>query len=311
MIRFIVKRIVMLVPILLCVSILLFVLMSFTPGDPAQIILGMNATEEKVTALREELGLDKSLPEKYFIYMKNIITRLDFGTSYITGRSVTAEIFERLPYTLLLAGLSMVFSILFGIPMGFIAATNQNTWKDNFSMFISMFFLSMPAFWFALVLVMIFSIKLRILPVVGVSSWKGYILPVISLALGGAAGIARQARSSMLEVIRQDYVTTARAKGQNELVVNNKHVLRNALIPIIVVVGSGFGMMMGGALIAEKVFSIPGMGSYMVGAISSRDYPVITGGVLVISVCFCLIMLATDIVMALVDPRMKIQFMKK
>jgi peptide/nickel transport system permease protein len=311
MIRFIVKRIIMLVPILLCVSILLFVLMSFTPGDPAKIILGMNATEEKVAALREEMGLNKSLPEKYFTYMKNIVTRLDFGTSYITGRSVTAEIFERLPYTLLLAGLSMIFSILFGIPMGFIAATNQNTWKDNASMFISMFFLSMPAFWFALVLVMIFSIKLRILPVVGVSSWKGYILPVISLALGGAAGIARQARSSMLEVIRQDYVTTARAKGQNELVVNNKHVLRNALIPIIVVVGSGFGMMMGGALIAEKVFSIPGMGSYMVGAISSRDYPVITGGVLVISVCFCLIMLATDIVMALVDPRMKIQFMKK
>ena len=311
MTRFIAKRILMLVPILLCVSILLFVLMSFTPGDPARIILGMNATDEKVAVLRVELGLDKSLPEKYITYMGKIVTRFDFGTSYITGRSVTQEIFERLPYTLLLAGLSMLFSVLFGLPMGFIAATNQNTWKDNVSMFASMFFLSMPAFWFALVLVMIFSIKFHLLPVVGIASWKGYILPVVSLALGGGAGIARQARSSMLEVIRQDYVTTARAKGQNELVVNKKHVLRNALIPIIVVVGSGFGMMMGGALIAEKVFSIPGMGAYMVGAISSRDYPVITGGVLVISVSFCLIMLATDIVMAMVDPRMKIQFMKK
>lgn len=311
MIKFILKRVLLLIPILVCVSLLLFLLMSFTPGDPAKLILGLNATEEKVIALRETLGLDKPLLERYFHYLSGIVTRFDLGTSYITGRSVTTEILERLPFTLLLAGLSMMLSLIIGVPMGYVAAINQNTWKDNLSMFISMFFLSMPAFWFALILVMIFALKLHWLPVVGISSWKGFILPVVSLSLGGAAGISRQTRSSMLEVIRQDYVTTARAKGQREKIVNRRHVLKNALIPIIVVAGNSMGMMMGGALIAENVFSIPGMGTYMVGAIGARDYPVILGGVFVISVCFCLIMLLVDIILAIVDPRMKAQLIKK
>ena len=311
MVKFIIKRVLFLIPILIAVSMLLFLLMSFTPGDPAKLILGLNATEEKVEALREDLGLNDPLPKRYFEYVSKIVTDFDFGTSYITGRSVTDEIVERMPYTLLLAGLSMVMSLLIGVPLGFIAATNQNTWKDNVSMFISMFFISMPAFWFALILVMVFAIKLHWLPVVGISTWKGFILPVVSMALGGAAGNARQTRSSMLEVIRQNYVITASAKGQKESLVNKKHVLRNALIPIIVIAGNGMGMMMGGALIAENVFSIPGMGTYMVSAIASRDYPVIMGGVLVISICFCLIMLAVDLIMAFVDPRMRLQFLQK
>ena len=310
MLKFIVKRIVMLVPILLAVSIFLFILMSFTPGDPAKLILGMNATDEKVEELRTEMGLEDPLPVRYLQYIKGVITRFDLGTSYITGRSVTEEVRERLPYTLLLAFCSIIIALLLGIPLGFVAATNQNTWKDNAAMFLSLFFISMPAFWFALVLVMIFAINLHLLPVVGISSWKGFILPVISLALGAAAGIARQTRSSMLEVIRQDFISTAAAKGQTDFKIKTKHILRNSLIPIIVSAGSGMGTAMGGALIAENVFSIPGMGTYMVSAIARRDYPVIMGGVLVISVCFCLIMLAVDVIMAYVDPRMRAQFVK-
>ena len=310
MLKFIVKRIVMLVPILLAVSIFLFILMSFTPGDPAKLILGMNATDEKVEELRTEMGLEDPLPVRYLQYIKGVFTRFDLGTSYITGRSVTEEVRERLPYTLLLAFCSIIIALLLGIPLGFVAATNQNTWKDNAAMFLSLFFISMPAFWFALVLVMIFAINLHLLPVVGISSWKGFILPVISLALGAAAGIARQTRSSMLEVIRQDFISTAAAKGQTDFKIKTKHILRNSLIPIIVSAGSGMGTAMGGALIAENVFSIPGMGTYMVSAIARRDYPVIMGGVLVISVCFCLIMLAVDVIMAYVDPRMRAQFVK-
>ncbi len=310
MLGFIVKRILMLIPILIAVSILLFILMSFTPGDPAKLILGLNASDEKVAALRADMGLDDPIPVRYLVYLKGVVTRFDLGTSYITGRSVTHEVKERLPYTLLVASFSIVIALVFGIPLGFIAATNQNTWKDNAAMFLSLFFISMPAFWFALILVMIFAINLHLLPVVGISSWKGFILPVVSLALGATAGIARQTRSSMLEVIRQDYISTAAAKGQTDFKVKTNHVLRNSLIPIIVYAGSGLGRAMGGALIAENIFSIPGMGTYMVSAIARRDYPVIMGGVLVISVCFCLIMLAVDVIMAYVDPRMRAQIVK-
>ncbi len=299
------------IPVLLGVSLLVFTIMYFTPGDPAIIILGPSATQESIAQTKQELGLDKPFGERYLEYIGNAFLRFDLGKSFFTGRSVSDEVLIRLPYTLKLAGLAILCSLIIGIPAGATAAMNQNTWKDNATMFGALFFLSMPAFWFALVLVMIFSINLKLLPVVGIETWTGYILPVISMSVGGAAGIARQTRSSMLEVIRQDYVTTARAKGQKERLVVIGHILRNGLIPIVVVAGNSMGTMMGGALIAETIFSIPGMGSYMVNAISKRDYPVVQGGVLVIAVCFSLIMLLVDIVLAFVDPRIRAQFSSK
>lgn len=299
------------IPVLIGVSLMVFTIMYFTPGDPAIIIAGPSATQEDLAQTRHDLGLDKSYIERYVDYASNAFLRFDLGKSYFTGRSVTEEVIVRLPYTLKLACLAIFVALLIGIPLGGYAAMNQNTWKDNAAMFASLFFLSMPAFWFALVLVMIFAIQLQLLPVVGVSSWQGYILPIISMCVGGAASVARQTRSSMLEVIRQDYVTTARAKGQKENIVVLGHILRNGLIPIIVVAGNSFGAMMGGALIAETIFSIPGMGTYMVNAISKRDYPVVQGGVLVIAICFSIIMLLVDIVLAIVDPRIEAQFSSK
>ena len=311
MIKYIVKRLLLMIPVLIGVSFMVFTIMYFTPGDPASIILGPTATDEDIAEISQQLGLDKSFAERYFNYIERAFLHFDLGKSFFSNKSVSTEVLNRLPYTLTLAGLSVLFAVAVGVPMGAVAAINQNTWKDNTAMFGTLFFLSMPSFWFALVLVMFFAIKLQWLPVVGVSSWKGYIMPVVAMGVHSAAGIARQTRSSMLEVIRQDYVTTARAKGQKERVVTTGHVLRNGLIPIIVVIGNQMGTAMGGALIAETIFSIPGLGTYMVHAISTRDYPVIQGGVLVIAVSFCLVMLLVDIVLAFVDPRIQDQFSSK
>ena len=299
------------IPVLIGVSLMVFTIMYFTPGDPASIILGPTATDQDLIEIREQLGLDKSFVERYLTYIERAFLHFDLGKSFFSTRSVSTEVLNRLPYTLKLAGFSILFAVAVGIPLGAVAAINQNTWKDNAAMFAALFFLSMPAFWFALVLVMFFAINLRWLPVVGVKSWTGYILPIVAMGVHSAAGIARQTRSSMLEVIRQDYITTARAKGQNEPTVTTAHILRNGLIPIIVVIGNSMGTAMGGALIAETIFSIPGLGTYMVHAISTRDYPVIQGGVLVIAVCFSLVMLLVDIILAFVDPRIRDQFSGK
>lgn len=299
------------IPVLIGVSFMVFTIMYFTPGDPASIILGPTATEQDLIETREKLGLDKPFFERYFNYIKDAFLHFDLGKSFFSTQNVSDEVLKRLPYTLKLAGLSVLCAVVIGVPLGAIAAMNKDTWKDNTAMFTALFFLSMPTFWFALVLVMLFAIRLRWLPVVGVTSWTGYILPVIAMGVHSAAGIARQTRSSMLEIIRQDYVTTARAKGQRPSNVTIGHILRNGLIPIIVVIGNQMGTAMGGALIAETIFSIPGLGTYMVHAISTRDYPVIQGGVLVIAVCFSIVMLLVDIVLAFADPRIQDQFSGK
>lgn len=306
--RFIFKRIAWLVPVILGVTFFVFTIMYFTPGDPVRLMLGANATEEQIQAQREELGLNDSFLVRFGNYCKSVFLKLDFGTSYQTKQSVTEQIQVRFPYTLRIALFSVLIATIIGIPLGVLAATHQYSWLDNLSMFGSLFCVSMPSFWFALILVMIFCQKLGLLPSSGISSWQCYILPCVSCALGGAAGIARQTRSSMLEVIRQDYITTARAKGQKEFKVIYGHALKNALIPIIQTVGNMIGGSLGGALIAETIFSIPGMGVYMMNGISQRDYPVVQGGVIFISICFCLCMLLVDLVFAFVDPRIRSQY---
>ena len=203
-----------------------------------------------------------------------------------------------------------MLSIIIGIPLGVYAATNQYSWKDNLAIIASLFCVSMPAFWFALLLIQLFAVKHRILPMAGIEQWQGWILPVVSLALGYASVIARQMRSNMLEVIRQDYIITARAKGLSEHKVLYRHALKNALIPVIMTVGSMFGMSLGGALISEVIFSIPGLGNYTLTGLVNRDYPVIQGSVLFLSALFSIVILLIDIVFAFIDPRIRSQYVR-
>ena len=308
MLKYTVKRLILLIPVILCVALLIFVIMSFTPGDPAVIILGENATPEQVAALHEKLGLDDPLLVRFFNYIKGIVTRFDFGTSYTNGREVKQEILQRFGFTLKSASFSMVFSLGIGIPLGIIAALNRNTWKDNLSMSVALVGVSMPTFWFGLMLSIVFALKLRWLPPSGVGGIEHYIMPCLAVSMPGIAGMARQTRSSMLEVIRADYITTARAKGQTERVITFRHALRNALIPVVTQAGAIFGLLMCGTLVAETVFTIPGLGTYMVTAIKSRDYPAIQGAVIMVSIAFSVVMLLVDLLYALVDPRIRAQF---
>lgn len=310
MLRYILKRLLWLIPILLGVSILIFTIMYFSTGDPARIMLGSMATEEQLEEAREEMGLNKGFVEQYLDFLNGVI-HLDLGTSYVSKQDVFSEIMTRAPYTIRVAVISLFLSIIIGVPLGIVSAVNQYSWKDNLAMLISMVFVSMPNFWVAMLLVLLFSLQLGWLPAVGVSSWTCYIMPCIAVSLAGAATFSRQTRSSMLEVIRQDYIVTARAKGVKENKVVMKHALKNALIPIITVIGGRVGNMLGGALIAETVFSIPGMGVYILNAINNRDYPVVRGTALVICIWFSVCMLAVDIVYALVDPRIRSQFARK
>lgn len=309
MLKYVGKRLVWLIPVLLGVTLFMFFLLDITPGNPAEIILGDNATPENVAALTAEMGLDDPFFVRYFRYVSEII-RFDFGESYMTGRSVSDEISFRMPYTYRIAFISIGIAIIIGIPLGVFAAVNQYTWKDNLAIFLSLFFVSMPSFWFALLLIRFFAVQLGVLPTSGVTSWLGYVLPCVSVSIGNIANIARQTRSSMLEQIRQDYVVTARAKGQTEGKVIYSHALRNALIPIITIVGGQLAGAMGGAMIAETIFSIPGLANYMLTGLTQRDYPVILGTVLVISITFSIVMLFVDLIYCAVDPRIRSQFSK-
>ena len=306
--RYIIKRILWMIPVLLGVSFLVFSLMYFTPGDPAAIILGAEATPAQMEACREEMGLNKPFFERYVTYIYQAFVKFDLGTSYINGRPVMTELLQRFPYTFRVAGISVLVAVAIGIPLGVMAAVNQYTWKDNLSMLAALFSMSMPNFWFALMLVLFFSLKLGWLPATGIGHWTCYLLPCFSIGVHSAAGLARQTRAGMLEVVRQDDIVTARAKGQRESKVIFGHALKNAMIPIITQVGTMLGRQMGGAIIAESVFSIPGIGSYMSTAIKSRDYPVVQGGVLFVAVIFALSMLLVDILYTYADPRMKSRY---
>jgi len=310
MIKYVIKRLLIMIPILLGICFAVQLLISVTPGDPARIIAGANSEEWEYEQIREDLGLNKPLLVRFGTFLGGIL-RGDFGKSFHTKRPVWDDIMQRFPYTVMIATLSVALSVLIGIPLGIYAATHQYSWKDNTAIFLSLVCVSMPSFWFALLLVQLFSVKWGILPVAGIQKWTGWILPIISLALGYAASISRQMRSNMLEVIRQDYIVTARAKGQTERKVVYRHALKNALIPVVMTVGGMYGMALGGALIAEAIFSIPGLGTYTITGLSGRDYPVIQGSVLFMSIIFCLVILLIDVAFAFIDPRIRSQYVKK
>ncbi len=311
MLRYILKRILWMIPIVLGVAIIVFTLMSFCPGDPATIILGSTATESDLTAMREELGLNKTYIERLGTFLYDTFIRFDFGESWITRTSIKAAIIERLPRTMLLTIATLGLSTLIGISLGIMAAINQGNWKDNLCMAFALIGVSVPDFWLALLLILLFSVKLGWLPAMGIGGLQYYILPAMAGCMGGIAALARQTRSSMLDVIRADYITTARSKGVPEFRVITRHALKNAFIPIITIIGTHFGKMLGGAMVIETIFAIPGMGSYIVTAVNSRDYPVVQVGAVFLAIVFSICMLGVDLIYAAVDPRIRAQYGKK
>ncbi len=310
MARYALKRILAMIPVLIGISIVIFTLLYFTPGDPARMLLGDLATEEEVEALREEMGLNDSFVERYIRYMGDLLQG-DLGISYVSKLPVSEEIMTRLPVTARVAFLVIIFAVVVGVPAGIISATKQYSFIDNFVRIISLLGITMPAFWLALLLVLLFSVKLGWLPASGLYGPIYYIMPVISIAAVPVATIARITRSSMLEVIRSDYIRTARAKGQTENVILFKHALANALIPILTIVGIQFAGGLGGAVVNEQVFAIPGLGKMMVDAIKARNYPLVQGSVLVLAVLQSSVNLVVDLLYALVDPRIRSQYISR
>lgn len=308
MIRYIAKRILWMIPVMIGIAILIFSIMYICPGDPAASILGNGATQIQIEAKRLEMGLNAPYIVRLFDYLKQVFFRFNLGNSYFYGTPVIDGILSRMKYTLIIASVCMLLQIFVGTPLGIVAATHHNGLADRFCMLVALFGVSVPGFWLALMMVVVFSVHLGWLPAYGIGGIQYYILPCLANCLAGIATQARQTRSSMLEVIRSDYITTARAKGLSEKDILMKHALPNALIPIITIVGNGMGMMLGGTVVIENVFSIPGIGSYMMGAINSRDYPIVLGGVLVLGILFSFIMLLVDIVYAFVDPRIKARY---
>lgn len=308
MLKYTLKRLVLIIPTLLCIAILIFTLMYFIPGDVAVMMLGSSATPEELDAFRAVYGLDQSYLTRLSNFLYNMVFHLDFGKSYSYGTSVMGDLLSRFPYTILIATISVFLSVIVGIPLGVSCAVRANTAFDRISMVLSLVFASIPGFWLALMLIQLFSVKLGILPAFGFDSWTCYVLPCTANAMAAVAMLARQTRASMLEVIRADYVTTARSKGISSLRVLYQHALPNGLIPIITTVGTRFSAMLGGTIIIETIYSIPGLGSYMTTAINKRDYPVVQGSIVFIACVQCLMMLVIDLVYALVDPRIRAQY---
>ena len=310
MTRYIMKRIGMMLFVILGVLLFVFVLLYLTPGDPARQVLGLTATDEQVAAQRHIMGLDKPFLSQLGDYLYNLFFHFDLGSSYKSNMSVMSEIARRVPVTLLIGSLGVLLSLLIGIPLGILSAVKQYSLVDNVANILAVVFTSMPSFWLALELSLIFAFQLRWLPPSGFKGFQYIILPIITLGLGGAASNYRMARSTVLDEIRKDYVRTARAKGTKESSVILMHAVKNAMIPIITQVGNSIGGILGGAVVVENVFAIPGMGTYLVGAINARDYPIIRGGVLVICVFVSICNLATDIISAFIDPRIKSYYKK-
>jgi len=308
--RYIIKRLLWMIPIILCVAILVFTLMTFCPGDPAAIVLGSSATEEDMNLMRESLGLNRPFLVRLGTYLRDAFLRFDLGRSYLTKVSIADSIREYLPRTMLLTIITMLISVGLALPLGITAATHQGRWQDTVCMVFALIGISVPSFWLALLLILEFSVKHAWLPAMGIGGLKYYILPAISGSLGGVASLARQTRSSMLDVIRADYITTARAKGVSERNVITRHALKNALIPIITVIGTQFGRQLGGTMVIETIFGIPGMGQFIITGVNQRDYPVVQSGAIFLAIVFSLCMLGVDLLYAAADPRIKAQYAK-
>ena len=304
MLKYIFKKLLMMIPILLGLTIILFLILHLAPGDPVHLVVGPNVTPEVYENVRRSMGLDRPLIIQYFDYLSNLV-KGDLGSSILQHRPVADIVLERFPITIGLGVRALLLSFLIAVPVGIIAAVNRNKSADFIAMTFALVGISMPTFWFGIILLYFFAYKIGLFPISGYGTWKHLVLPVITMGLTDAAVIARMMRSSMLEVIGQDYIRTARAKGLREKVVTNKHALKNALIPVITLLGMRMGWIIGGSVTLEIIFSIPGLGRTMVDSIFSRDYPVVQGSVLILATSVMISNLIADILYALVDPRIR------
>ncbi|WP_028550167.1 nickel ABC transporter permease [Paenibacillus sp. UNC451MF] len=306
MLKYILKRVVMLIPVLIGVSLIVFILMQLTPGDPAQIILGPQASDADIANMRERLGLNDPMYVQYFRFLIGIFT-FDFGTSIKDGQGVFASIMHHFPPTVELTIAAMLVALLIGIPVGIISSTKPYSFFDNTSTVGALIGFSIPNFWLSIMLILVFAVHLQWLPVSGYGGILFLILPAIALGTQTAAVVTRMTRSSMQEVMRQDYIRSARAKGLTERVVIFRHAFRNALIPIVTVVGLQVGALLEGAILTESVFSWPGIGRFMIDAIRAKDFPVVQGSVIFITFIIVLVNLLVDILYSYIDPRIKSQ----
>jgi len=297
----------MLLPVLLGVTFLVYLIISLTPGDVASMMLGQGATKESVAALRHDMGLNDPILIQYGRYLGRLLHG-DMGISYATQKPVIGEILSRFPNTLALAFCSILVSIAISIPVGVISAVKQYSLVDNLGMVLALIGISMPSFWLGLILIIVFALGFGWFPSGGADQLKSIVLPALTLGVASTASIARTTRSSMLEVIRQDYIRTAKAKGLGTMSVILKHALRNALIPTLTVIGLEFGELLGGAILTETVFSWPGIGRLMVESIQRKDTPMVLGCIIVFSVAFSIVNLLIDILYAFVDPRIKTSY---
>ncbi len=307
MLKYIGKRVLLLIPVIIGTTLIVFLIMNIAQGDPAKMILGVEATQEQVDALREKMGLNDPILIQYGRYMLDLI-RGDMGVSYKTGTPVSAEIWARFPYTVMLAVVSIVASMIIAIPLGVIAGIKQGSVFDGLCMLISLLGVSMPGFWLGLLLIIGFSLQLGLFPSFGADTLASIVLPAATIAFLSMASIARTMRSSMLEEVRQDYVRTARAKGLPKHQVILRHAMRNAMIPTVTAIGLQFGIQMGGSVLTETVFSWPGIGRLMVTSIQSRDIPMVLGCIIVLTICFAVVNLLVDLTYGVIDPRMKSQY---
>ncbi|XOK59200.1 nickel ABC transporter permease [Paenibacillus elgii] len=305
MAQYVLKRLVAVIPILFIVSVLIFLFIHLIPGDPARLVAGKEATLEDISRIQAELGLDKPLWEQYFIYMSHLLQG-DLGQSLKTGQPVTEMLASRMMPTIWLTIFSMGWALLIGIVIGVISATKRNRWPDYLSMLTAVSGISVPPFWLGLLLIQLFSVQLGWLPTGGVDSWEGYVLPSITLGAGIMSMLARFSRASLLESLKQDYIRTGRAKGLNERAVVWGHAMKNSMISVVTVAGLQFGFLLGGSVIVETVFSIPGLGRLLIDSIAFRDYTVIQAELLLFAVEFILVNLLVDVLYGVLNPKIRL-----
>ncbi len=305
MLRYSIKRLLQLIPVALGVSLIVFTLLHISPGDPVKLMMGENVSQEVWARTREAMGLNDPFAVQYLNYIKDVFLHFDLGESYATKQPVLQEILRCFPSTLKLTLVSMLVATVGGILLGVISAVNQNKGIDSVINVLALVGISFPSFWLGLLLILLFSVQLGWLPSSGLEGWQGMILPCTVLSLQSIASLTRMTRSSMLDVIRQDYVRTAKAKGLSAAAIIFFHEVKNALIPIITTIGMDFGSLLGGAVLCETIFSIQGIGRLMVDSIKRRDYPVVQGCVIFIALACCLVNLAVDLLYMVIDPKLK------
>lgn len=308
MIKYVLKRLLLMIPVVMGVVMLVFTILYFTPGDVVDVIASSDWPEEEKAELRHEMGLDQPYYKQLLNYYKKVLIDRDLGTALVNKTDIAADLAERMPFSVSFALIGIAGSIIFGIPLGIYAALHQDKPGDVAATVLSLLGSATPGFFLALVLVLIFAYRLRWFPAYGLGGFRYWVLPVLANCFSGVANMCRQTRSGMLEVIRSDYVVMAKAKGLSKATVIWKHALPNALIPLITSAGMMFGAMLGGGLIIEKVFSIPGVGMYLVTAVQQRDTNAVQGGVIITSIFFSLVMLLVDVIIAFVDPRIRAKY---